>query len=129
MVAGLPAAFAVGRTAIRAARRPREDRYGGTLPLVLLIGGMPGNPLYARRYRDWLTRLPRLRHHGLAGIPKERVVVLSGDKDFKSPISAARPRPRASARRSTRWPASCGPKTNWSSLLVGHGTVTETGRC
>jgi hypothetical protein len=48
---------------------------------ALLIGGMPGTDLHARRYRDWLTRM-RSYLVETAGVPAGNVTVLSGDKPF-----------------------------------------------
>ena len=51
---------------------------------ALLVGGLPGAPVYARRYRDWLKRFHTLLTS--AGVPPENIRVLSGDKGFADAI-------------------------------------------
>ncbi len=58
---------------------PRPESRGTVR--ALLIGGMPGTDLHARRYRDWLTRM-RAYLVETAGVEAGNVTVLSGERRF-----------------------------------------------
>ena len=46
---------------------------------ALLVGGMPGTPIYARRYQDWLNRF-QAQLTKTANVPAANVIVFGGDK-------------------------------------------------
>ena len=90
---------------------------------ALLIGGMPGTPIHARHYRDWLKRF----HAYLtktAGVPAANVTVLSGDKDFTDPLVTGLATGEAIEKAFARQAAGCARDDQFVLFLVGLGTST-----
>lgn len=91
---------------------------------ALLIGGLPGEELFARHYRDWLTRFHAYLTR-TAGVPPENVVVLSGDEAFKDPIVRG-PATAESVRKALADAAAkVRPQDQFILMLVGHGVLAE----
>jgi len=90
---------------------------------ALLVGGMPGAPVYARRYRDWLTRFHA--HLVGAGAPAANIRVLTGDKDFRTPIVNGPA--TADSVRTALLAMSDAMKAGdqFVLILVGHGSVAD----
>jgi len=86
---------------------------------------MPGPPVYARRYADWLKRF----HAYLAGtakVPAENLVVLSGDEAFKDPIVTGKATREAIKQALAGLAKKAKPEDQFVLVLIGHGTVAET---
>jgi hypothetical protein len=57
---------------------------------AMIVAGHPGNALYARHYRDRLTRFLQY-FTKRAQIAPARITLLSGDAEFREPLSGASP--------------------------------------
>lgn len=57
---------------------------------VLIIGGLPGSPVFAQRYQDWIQRF-RNYFVNNAKVPADQINILSGDKNWQPafPVKAA----------------------------------------
>jgi len=90
---------------------------------ALLVGGLPGAPVYARRYRDWLKRFHALLTK--AGVPAKQIRVLSGDRGFKDAIVSGPA--TADSIRATLGSLSDAVKADDQVILVliGHGSVAD----
>jgi len=87
------------------------------------VGGLPGAPVYARRYRDWLERF----HKQLvaSGVPAANVRLLTGDKSFRTPIVAG-PATADSVRSALLAMADkMKPADQFVLVLIGHGAVAD----
>jgi hypothetical protein len=90
---------------------------------ALLVGGLPGAPVYARRYRDWLKRCHA--HLVGTGVPAANVRVLSGDKGFTNPIVSG------PATAESVWTALLEMSDRVKAgdqfvlVLIGHGSVAD----
>ena len=91
---------------------------------VLVVGGLPGSPVYARRYQDWIRRF-HAYFTGVQKVPAGNIVVISGDADFRDPIVRG-PADAASVRKElAAMAARVGPDDQFVLLLLGHGGVTD----
>ena len=90
---------------------------------ALLVGGLPGAPVYARRYRDWLKRFHTLLTK--AGVPAKQIRVLSGDRGFEDTIVSGPA--TADSIRATLGNMSDVVKADDQVILVliGHGSVAD----
>lgn len=91
---------------------------------ALLVGGMPGTDMHARRYRDWLTRF----HAHLtktAGVPAANVTVLSGDPNFKDSIVTGQATAAGIKKAMDDLAKKVLPEDQFILVLVGHGGTTE----
>ncbi len=91
---------------------------------MLAVGGMPGSPVFARRYRDWLTRLHG-HMTGAAGVPAANVVVLSGDKSFKASFLQGKATTAGVLAALEKLAAKTTADDQFILFLVGHGTNIE----
>jgi len=91
---------------------------------ALLVGAMPGGELYARRYREWLTRFQAYLTRQ-AGVPAAQVTVLSGDKEFRDPIVAGLATAESVRAALAALAAKVRPEDQVLLVLVGHGVVTD----
>jgi len=84
---------------------------------------MPGSAVYSNRYRDWLTRTRALLIG--QGVPKENIVVISGDERFNDEF-VTRPATREAILAAV---AAAGdrakPEDQFVLVLAGHGIVTD----
>ncbi|MFW6161316.1 MAG: hypothetical protein ACODAJ_01020 [Planctomycetota bacterium] len=90
---------------------------------ALLVGGLPGAPVYARRYRDWLKRFHKLLTR--AGVPPKNIRVLSGDKGFKEPIVTGIATVASVRRTLAEMSDAVGPADQVLLVLIGHGAVSD----
>ncbi len=116
-----PAAGQATAPATAPATRP-----AGPACYALLVGGMPGTPIHARRYADWLKRF-RAYLTGPAGVPAANVVVLSGDETFaKDPIVKGAATAEAVLAELKRLAATVQPQDQFILLTVGHASKRLT---
>jgi hypothetical protein len=91
---------------------------------ALILGALPGSPVYARRYRDWLKRfhayLTQTRK-----VPAANVVVLSGDAEFKDPCVQGLATLETAQKAFADFAARTRPGDQFILILIGHGVVTE----
>jgi hypothetical protein len=91
---------------------------------ALLVAGHPGNPLYARHYRERLTRF----HNYLAQrahVARERISVLAGDADFReAPVSGPATAESISAALAD-FAKRVQPDDQFILVVLGHGAATE----
>ncbi len=91
---------------------------------VLAFSGMPGSPVYANRYRDWLGRF----HQHLvkkAKVPAEDIICLSGDKDFKTDFLNGASTHDEVLRALAKIARSAQPEDQFVLFIVGHGFIVE----
>ena len=90
---------------------------------AILVGSLPGSPLYARRFEDWMTRF----HAYLlkAGVPARNILVLCGDKTFKSPIVNGSATTESVCKAITDIGGRCAEKDQFILILIGHGSVAD----
>ena len=91
---------------------------------AIIVSAMPGSPVYARRYQDWLMRF----HACLlkAGVPAASVTVLSGDKNFKAGIVNGLATAEAVRNAIAETAGKCAPQDQFVLIIVGHSTNTDT---
>jgi hypothetical protein len=92
---------------------------------ALLVSGLPGPPIYAKRYADWLKRF----HAYLtktAKVPAENIVVLSGDDAFKDAIVAGKATRETVTKAIASLAKKVQPDDQFVLVLVGHGAVAQT---
>ena len=91
---------------------------GATTPVgacrVVIVRGMPGAPVYARRYDDWVKRF-RSFFMADAGVPEANVTVLSGDDATAERFT----RELARAAKDVR------PADQFVLIVIGHGAVGD----
>jgi hypothetical protein len=116
-----PAASPTTRPAGAPTTRP-----AGPQCYALLVGGMPGTPIHARRYADWLRRM----HAYLTGPAKVwpgNVVVLSGDPKLKDdPIVNAAATAEALEKALADLAKRVRPEDQFVLFIVGHGGMRMT---
>jgi hypothetical protein len=86
---------------------------------------MPGAPIYARRYRDWLKRF-HAHLTKVAKAPAENVVVLSGDGGPKDPVVDGKATAESVKGALADFAKKLQPQDQFILVLVGHGAVVET---
>ncbi len=92
---------------------------------ALLVSGLPGPPIYAKRYADWLRRF----HSYLtktAKVPAENIVVLSGDEAIHDPIVSGKATRESIAKTLSSLAKKVQPADQFILVLVGHGAVAQT---
>lgn len=72
---------AVAVTAAVGAAEPVDEAGREPECHALIVGGLPGSRVYARRYRDWITRFHSYLTEN-AGVPDGNITVLSADEGF-----------------------------------------------
>jgi hypothetical protein len=104
-----------------AARRRGGEAEGSCHALI--VSGLPGSPVYAKRYRDWTKRF-HYYFTRTVGFPAENVVVLSGDEAFTDEIVKEKAT-KESIRRALEVAAfKVKPEDQFVLVLVGHGVIT-----
>jgi hypothetical protein len=91
---------------------------------ALIVGGLPGSRIYARRYRDWITRF----HAYLtdeAGVPDENVTVLSADPDFDAAFVQGTATTKAVSDALRAVAVKAGPGDQFVLVLIAHGGVVR----
>ncbi len=92
---------------------------------AVIVSGIPGTPLYARRFADWTTRFHAYLT-GPAGIPASHVATLTGDKDFNSPWVTG----QATAQNIRQTLADLSQKVRdddqFILVLIGHGQAGDS---
>jgi hypothetical protein len=91
---------------------------------VLLVGGLPGSPVYARRYQDWIKRF-HAYFTGALKVPAANIIVISGDKDFKDPIVKGLANAESIQKELIAMAGKVKPADQFVLLLLGHGGVTD----
>ena len=92
---------------------------------ALLVGGMPGPAIYARRYADWLKRFHAYLTQ-TAKVPAENIAILSGDEAFKDSIVTGKATRESIKQALAALARKVKPEDQFVLILVGHGTVAET---
>jgi hypothetical protein len=111
--------FAVAAAPVEAGEAgPRGECY------ALLVSGLPGSTVYARRFRDWLERFHYYftRH---VGVPRENVVALSGEKGLDEGFVDGFADADSIREAFARIGGKAGPEDQFVLVLIGHGVVTE----
>ena len=85
---------------------------------------MPGTPIHARQYRDWLKRFHTYLTQK-AGVPAGNVVVLSGDKEYKNPILSGEATESSVLKALADAAAKTRPQDQFILFMVGLGVTTE----
>ena len=100
---------------------PEAPRIGQCYALI--IGGLPGSPVYARRFQDWIKRFNAfLRTNGiLAG----NIVVLSGDKNFKDQMVTGVATRQSILEAVDKLSKSILPQDQFVLVMVGHGSLSD----
>ena len=104
--------------AAAADQKPKGDCY------ALLVGGMPGTDMHARRYRDWLARF----HAYLtktAGVPAGNVVLLSGDEGFKDAIVNGKATAESVRKAIADMGRKVKPADQFILFIAAHGGATD----
>jgi hypothetical protein len=91
---------------------------------VLMVGGLPGSPVYARRYQDWIKRF-HAYFTSVQKVPAANIVVISGDKDFKDPIVKGVANAESIQKELAAMAAKAKPADQFVLLMLGHGGVTD----
>jgi len=91
---------------------------------VLMLGALPGSPVYARRYRDWLKRFHAYLTQARK-VPAANVVILSGDAEFKDPCVQGLATLETAQKAFADLAAKARPGDQFILVLIGHGVVTE----
>jgi len=91
---------------------------------ALLVGGLPGSPIYARHYRDWLTRFHKLL--SAANVPPANILVLSADKEFKSPLLTGPATTDSILTAISSLSKSIRPDDQFILIILGHGSLSDS---
>jgi hypothetical protein len=91
---------------------------------ALLVGGLPGTPVHARQYRDWIKRFHAYLVN-TAKVPAANVVVLSGDKDFKDPIVRGLATAESVRQAIAEVAKTAAPQDQFVLVMVGLGVGSE----
>jgi hypothetical protein len=92
---------------------------------ALLVSGLPGAPIYAKRYADWQKRF----HAYLtktAKVPAENIAILSGDEVLKDPLVSGKATRESIAKAIADLAKKVQPEDQFVLILVGHGAVAQT---
>jgi len=92
---------------------------------ALLVGGMPGPAIYARRYADWLKRFHAYLAQ-TAKVPAENLVVLSGDEALKDAIVTGKATRESLKQALAALAKKVRPEDQFILILIGHGAAAET---
>jgi hypothetical protein len=91
---------------------------------ALIVGGLPGSRVYARRYRDWITRFHRYLTEK-AGSPDSKVVVLSADPGFREPFVQGTATSETVSKALRAMADRCRPQDQFVLVLIAHGGVVR----
>jgi len=89
------------------------------------VSGLPGPPIYAKRYADWLKRFHAYLTR-TANVPAGNLVVLSGDEAFKDPIVSGKATRESITKAIADLAKKVQPDDQFVLVLVGHGAVAQT---
>ena len=117
--AELLAVFLMVTTAAEAQTEP-ATRPAGPQTYALLIGGMPGTPVHARRYADWLGRFRKFLV-GRAEVAEDNVVVLTGDDRARRRLKAGQADREGIREAVASLARRVRPEDQFILMLVGHG--------
>jgi hypothetical protein len=91
---------------------------------VLLVSGLPGSPVYARRYQDWVRRF-HAHFTGARKVPAGNIVAVSGDPDFKDPVVKGPADAESVRKELAAMAARVKPADQFVLVLLGHGGVAD----
>lgn len=91
---------------------------------VVIVGGLPGTPVHARRFADWIGRF-RSYCIARAGVPAAQVTLVSGDAalkraDCEAPVSASNV-----IQVLNRLADVSAPSDQFVLFMVGHGDMAD----
>jgi hypothetical protein len=113
VTAGTLAQTASTAPGTQSTRPSQPARPGRTF--ALLVGGMSGSPVYARRHQDWLKRFHALLTK--SGAKAEDIVALSGDKGVATADSIC--------KAISDLAAVVGPQDQFVLVILGHGSNSD----
>lgn len=98
----------------------------GTKPQckVLIIGGKPGSPVFARRYQDWIKRFQQY-FVKQAKVPAKKITVLSGDTKFKPGFPVKHASLPAIQQELANCAKTVKPDDQFVLIIIGHGATTD----
>jgi hypothetical protein len=91
---------------------------------VLLVTGLPGTPVHARRYRDWVTRL-RGYLVNRAGVAAASITVLSGDAKFGGDLVTGEATPDTITGTVRELAGEMKPADQFVLALFGHSSAAD----
>ena len=91
---------------------------------ALIVSGLGGSPLYARRYRDWAKRFGD-HLTSKAKVPAANVTILTSDKDLKSPLVRGPATRKAVLKSLAAMAGTVQPKDQFVLILIGHGSASD----
>jgi hypothetical protein len=101
---------------------PAEEAKGQVY--ALLLGGLPGSPVYARRYQDWIKRFHAYLTQ-TCKVPASQMIVLSGDAGFKDACVQGPATLESVQKTLESFAAKARPEDQFILILIGHGVVTD----
>lgn len=91
---------------------------------AVIIGGLPGTEVHARRYKDWMERF----HVYLSGkmkVPLGNITVLSGSKDFMKSFVSGESTRETIMKALKETSKKLKEEDQFVLILFGHGVLTE----
>jgi len=113
-----PAAEAFAAEEVGPSSRPAPQCH------ALIVGGVPGSGVYARRYRDWITRFHKYLTDE-AKVPASNIVVLSGDSGFRKPFVGGEATSKSVSVALEGMARKMGPEDQFILVLIAHGGVVR----
>lgn len=89
---------------------------------VLIIGGKPGSPIFARRYRDWIQRFQKYFVQN-AKVPAKQITVFSGDAEWKPGFPVKKASLPAIQAEMTSLSKTVKPQDQFVLIIIGHGAT------
>jgi hypothetical protein len=116
-------------TIAQAAQAQTQTAPAATAPrfpqtFVVLVGGLPGSPIYARRYQDWLTRFHTLLTKN--NVPAANISILTGDKEFKAPIVTGPASVESITASIAAFSKNIRAEDQFILVIVGHGSRSDS---
>lgn len=91
---------------------------------ALLVGGLSGTEVHARRHLDWLVRFRRHLTE-VARVPEANIIVLSGDEGVEAPSVRGGASAETVKEALKQLAQKAKPEDQLVLFLVGHGVLTE----
>lgn len=110
-------------TTVGAAEEEIPEPAGGQCYAVI-VGGLPGTEVHARRYKDWMGRFHVYLSEKMK-VPAGNITVLSGSRDFMKPFVTGESTHEAIMKALKETSKKLKEEDQFVLILFGHGVLTE----